>query len=286
MNYFEHFGLSLDPFLKNAMQGHQSFLSRDFHNASEILRSGVERNGVVILTAGPGLGKSHAIDRFLSGLDTSRRSGTYVCPPFVSVTEFYRMIAQELGLDPTGNKQRLQCRIKTHIYSVYKRGRPIVLVVDEAQDLKYAVLEELHIFLNFDHDTTDAFTLILSGGPALNEIIDTTEKLASLKQRITNHYDFKGLSDEEIPLYLKHKLEFAGGNNLILDDDALRCLCTASCGISRTIDHIMTDALAYGAQTGRNRIDAEIMQVAIDNQSLVLRKRFSTKASSNRARIA
>jgi type II secretory pathway predicted ATPase ExeA len=97
---------------------------------------------------------------------------------------------------------------------------------------------------------------------------------------------YRRLSDEEIPLYLKHKLEFAGGNTLILDDDALRCLCTASCGISRTIDHIMTDALAYGAQTGRNRIDAEIMQVAIDNQSLVLRKRFSTKASSNRARIA
>jgi hypothetical protein len=48
----------------------------------------------------------------------------------------------------------------------------------------------------------------------------------------------------------------------------------------------MTDALAYGAQTGRNRIDAEIMQVAIDNQSLVLRKRFSTKVSSNRAHIA
>ena len=39
MNYFEYFGLSFDPFLKNAMQGQQSFLSRDFHNASEILRS-------------------------------------------------------------------------------------------------------------------------------------------------------------------------------------------------------------------------------------------------------
>jgi hypothetical protein len=48
----------------------------------------------------------------------------------------------------------------------------------------------------------------------------------------------------------------------------------------------MTDALAYGAQTGRNRIDAEIMQVAIDNQSLVSRKRFSTKASYSREHTA
>lgn len=286
MNYYKFFGLSIDPFLKNAMQGHPSFLSTDFHNASEILRSGVERNGVVLLTAEPGQGKSHAVDRFLAGLDTSRNSGLYVCPPFVPITEFYRMIAKELGLDPTGNKQRLQSRIKTHIYSVYKRGRPIVLVVDEAQDLKFSVLEELYVLLNFDHDTTDAFTLILSGGPSLNETIDTTEKLSPLKQRITNHYDFNGLSDEEIPLYLKHKLEFAGASNLLIDDNALRCLSTASCGISRTIDHIMSDALAYGAQLGRTRIDAEIMQVAIDNQSLVSRNRFSKKSSAKRANVA
>lgn len=286
MQYFEHFGLSLDPFIKNAMQGHQSYLSQDFDNASEILRAAAERNGVALITAVPGLGKSHVIDRFLAGLDTSRHSGAYVCPPFVSVTEFYRMVAHSLGLDPTGNRQRLLSRIKTHIYGVYKRGRPIVLVVDEAQDLKFDVLAELHVFLNFDHDTTDAFTLILTGGPGLNDLIETTEKLRALKQRITNHYDFSGLSDAEIPFYLKHKLEFAGGSNLIIDDDALRLLCPASCGISRMIDHIMSDALAYGAQIGRNHIDAEIMQVAIDNQSLTRRNRFSAKAASLKSSAA
>ena len=286
MQYFQHFGLSLDPFTKNAMQGHQSYLSSDYHNALEILQSGVERNGVVLITASPGLGKSHVIDRFLAGLDSSKNSGAYVCPPFVSITEFYRMVAQSLGLDQTGNKQRLQSRIKAHIYGVYKRGRPIVLVVDEAQDLRFSVLIELHVFLNFDHDSTDAFTLVLSGGPSLNELIETTEKLSALHQRITNHYDFAGLSDKEIPLYLKHKLEFAGGNNLIIDDDAMRILCTASCGTSRIIDHIMSDALAYGAQIGRNRIDAEIMQVAADNQSLTARKRFSAKTARGKAGAA
>ena len=128
--------------------------------------------------------------------------------------------------------------------------------------------------------------MVLSGGPSLNDLIETTEKLSALYQRITNHYDFTGLSDEEIPLYLKHKLEFAGGNNLIIDDDALRVLGTASCGISRVIDHIMTDALAYGAQIGRNRIDAEIMQVAANNQSLTARKRFSAKAARDKAGAA
>lgn len=286
MNYYEYYGLKFDPFTKNAMLGHQSFKSRDFYNAMDQLKAGTERNGVVLLTAIPGLGKSHTIDRFLASLDTSKYYSAYVCPAFVSPLDFYRMIAQALGLDSTGNKQRLITRIKAHILACYKRGRSLVLIIDEAQDLKMTILAELHIFLNFERDSIDACTLILTGNPSLNETIETIEKLEALKQRITNHYDYIGLSDDEIPLYLKHKLEFAGGTNLIIDDSAIHILEPASRGISRIIDHIMTAALAYGAQTNKSSIDAETMQFAIDSQSLIVRKRFSAQASSKKHHVA
>lgn len=280
--YYEFYGLTHDPFPKNAMLGHQTYESRDFYNATEQLKTGAERNGVIVITALPGLGKSLTIDRFLTSLDTTKHFSAYVCPAFVSPVEFYRMVATALGLDPTGNKQRLIMRIKAHVLSSYKRGRSLVLVIDEAQDLKMDILKELHIFLNYERDSVDACTLILTGNPMLNEIIDTKECLAALKQRVTNHYDYLGLSDNEIPLYLKHKLEFAGGSNVLIEDEAIRDLLVASRGVSRVIDHIMTDALAYGAMKKRTTIDAEIMQFAIDNQSLVARKRFTAKGSSSK----
>lgn len=286
IEYFEFYGLQYDPFPKNAMINHQSFESRDFYNATDQLESGTDRNGLIVITAFPGLGKSHTIDRFLDSLDTTKHFQAYICPAFVSVTEFYRMLASKLGLDPTGNKQKLITRIKNHILNSYKRGRSLVLVIDEAQDLKMDILKELHIFLNYERDTIDACTLILTGNPTLNEIIDTKECLIALKQRVTNHYDYAGLSDAEIPLYLKHKLGYAGGSNTIIDDDAMHKLCVASRGISRTIDHIMTDALAYGANKKRPTIDAEIMQFAIDNQSLMSQKRYEVKSSSHRAGAA
>ena len=256
--YYEFFGLTHDPFPKNAMVGHQTYESRDFYNATEQLEAGAERNGVIVITALPGLGKSLTIDRFLASLDTTKHFSAYVCPAFVSTVEFYRMVATALGLDPTGNKQRLIMRIKAHVLSSYKRGRSLVLVIDEAQDLKMDILKELHIFLNYERDSVDACTLVLTGNPVLNEI----------------------------PLYLKHKLEFAGGSNVIIEDEAIRSLRVASRGVSRVIDHIMTDALAYGAMKKRTTIDAEIMQFAIDNQSLVARKRFTAKASSKKTDAA
>lgn len=286
MNYYEYYGLKFDPFIKNSMIGHQSFESRDFYNAMDQLKAGTARNGVVLLTATPGLGKSHTIDRFLMSLDSAKYYSAYVCPAFVSSLECYRMIAQALGLDSTGNKQRVINRIKAHILSCYKRGRSLVLIIDEAQDLKMDILAELHIFLNFERDSLDVCTLILTGNPSLNETIETIEKLDALKQRITNHYDYVGLSDDEIPRYLKHKLEFAGGSDLFINEEALRILEPASRGISRMIDHIMTAALAYGAQTNKGIIDADVMQFAIDSQSLIARKRFSSKASSKKSHIA
>ena len=111
--------------IKNAMIGQQSFESMDFENAAEQLRSSVERNGVALITATPGLGKSHTIDRFLSSLDSTKNYAAYICPAFVSAIEFYQMLSTALGLDPSGNRQRLVSRIKSHILTTYRPGAPV-----------------------------------------------------------------------------------------------------------------------------------------------------------------
>ena len=263
------YGLSLNPFEKNSMLGRMSFGSRDHKKALDAMEAAVKRNGFALVTAKSGLGKSHVVDRFIQSIDLSAHVVSYISPGRTTLIELYRQLSIEFKLEPFGNKQKLINSIRRFLYSSYTRGKPAIIIIDEAQDLKPDILSELRILMSYDHDTLDVFTLILAGEPKLASTIQNNELLDSLRQRITNHYQFIGLSDEEISSYVSHKLEFAGGSNIIIDDKAMKTLCEASRGVSRTIDHIMCDALIWGIQMQHPTIDSEVMQRAVDSQSLL-----------------
>ena len=269
MDFLEYFGLSFDPFEKNALKDRQSFLSNDHQKASSALSGALSRNGIALITARSGLGKSHVIDQFLGSLDSGTHPHAYVVPGIASPIDLYRLLCSGFKLDPSGNRQRLLSRLQAFLYSTYARNRPAVIVIDEAHDLKITTLAELRILRNFEHDSIDVFTLILTGEPSLASVIQTRDSLDSLHQRITNHYRFNGLSNDEVTAYVNHKLAFAGGSDFLVDPGAYQVLCDSSQGISRTIDHIMSDALRWGFQLRHQTIDAEIMQHAVDSQALV-----------------
>ena len=263
------YGLSVNPFEKNSMLGRQSFVSRDHRRALDAMNAALERNGFAVITARSGLGKSHVVDRFVQSLDASAHPVSYTAPGRTTLSELYRQISIDYKLEPFGNKQKLVSSIRRFLFGTYSRNRPAVIIIDEAQDLKPEVLSELRILMCFEHDTLDVFTLILAGEPRLASAIQNTDALDSLRQRVTSHYNFIGLSDDEVAAYVAHKLELAGGSDLIIDDAAMKILCESSRGVSRAVDHIMCDAVAWGIQMARHTIDAEVMRHAVDSQSLV-----------------
>ena len=268
MAALDYYGLAFDPFEKNALIGRRSFESLDHKKAVSAMEAATARNGFAVITAKPGHGKSHATDRFLESLDLSAHTAGYVSPGMVTSTELYRMLCGQFSLEQNGNRQRLLENVKHFLYSCYLKKKPAVVVIDEAHDLKVDTLAELRILMNFNRDSTDVFTLILSGDLVLANMLQNKEKLEPLRQRVTNHYNFNGLSNEEITAYVAHKLAFAGGSDILMDDGALKVLCESSQGVSRTIDHIMSDALKWGIQMNHRTIDAEVMQRAVDSQSL------------------
>ena len=113
----------------------------------------------------------------------------------------------------------------------------------------------------------NCFSLVLVGEPYLNHILEKQVHEA-LRQRITVHYNYEGLSDQEVPDYIEHKLELAGGSRSILGGDAVSAIHGYSEGNARKIDNLMTDALTIGAQQDKHVIDAEIILAAANNQSL------------------
>lgn len=158
--------------------------------------------------------------------------------------------------------------IQDQITYLYKEKRqPLLLAIDEAQYLSTGILNDIKMLMNYGYDSVNYFTLILCGESHLNDNLRRPIHEA-LRQRITVHYNYAGLSDDEVAKYILHKLQLAGASPTILDQAALAAAHSFTQGNPRLIDNLMTDALTIGSQQGRKVIDAAIIHAAIDNQGL------------------
>ena len=158
--------------------------------------------------------------------------------------------------------------IREQITYLYKEKRqPLLLAIDEAQYLNTGILNDIKMLMNYGYDSVNHFTLILCGESHLN---DTLRKPVheALRQRITIHYNYSGLSDDEVGKYVLHKLSLAGASATIINEAALSAVHSYTQGNPRLIDNLMTDALTIGSQREKKVIDADVIHDAVENQGL------------------
>ncbi len=123
------------------------------------------------------------------------------------------------------------------------------------------------MLMNYGYDSLNCFTLILCGEPHLNSTLKKPVHEA-LRQRITVHYNFSGLSDSEVAQYVLHKIACAGGAASIIDQAALSAVHSHSQGSPRLVDNLMTDALTLGAQMDKKVIDTDVILASVSSQNL------------------
>lgn len=268
MNFKTFYGLSCNPFDKHALKVKDSFESKDQKSMMNRLAYLKDVKGIGVFTASPGMGKSYCLRCFENSLNKNLYDMKYICLSTVSVGEFYKQLCEQLGLETKGGKTTMFHALQDRILYLYKeKKQPLILAIDEAQYLSNAILKDLKMLLNFQYDSLNCFTLILSGEPYLNNTLEKPIHEA-LRQRITVHYAFQGLDPDEIPNYIRHKLRLAGGADSIIGEDALSALSGYCHGNPRIIDNVMSDALVLGAQLERTCIDSEVLLAAVNEQAL------------------
>lgn len=157
--------------------------------------------------------------------------------------------------------------IQEQIIYLYKEKRqPLLLAIDECQYLNTAILNDLKMLMNYEYDSLNCFTLILCGE---THFISTLRRPVheALRQRITVHYEFQGLSDEEVPAYVRHKISSAGGSTDIINEAAMAALNSMSQHNPRIIDNTMSTALAIAMQEGKTVIDADTILASVNHQA-------------------
>lgn len=265
---YTYYGLTGDPFSKNFNVHGNYYRSNDFIQATSRLDHLKDIRGLGLITANPGMGKSLALKAFSESLNPNLYKTIYICLSTVTIGEFYKQLCDMLGIvDAIGKNGRFNA-IKDLIQNMYKeKKQTLILIIDEAQYLSTSILNDLKMIMNFSYDTVNYFALVLCGESYLKHTLDKPIHQA-LKQRITVHYEYKGLSDKEVSEYVLHKIHVAGGTDSIITPDGLQTLHGYSCGNSRIIDNIMSDALLLGEQMGKRVIDSDVVIAAKENRTI------------------
>lgn len=266
--FHSFYGLSFNPFDKQQLKETDHFISKDFTEMTSRLGYLKDIRGIGVFTARPGMGKSYYLRCFAKSLNPSLFHMEYLCLSTISVADFYKQLCAILGVPDKGGETVMFKAIQEQITYLYKEKRqPLLLAVDEARYLNTGILNDIKMLMNYGYDSVNYFTLILCGESHLN---DTLRKPVheALRQRITVHYNYIGLSDEEVSKYILHKIMLAGASDTIIDLAALAAAHSFTQGNPRLIDNLMIDALTIGAQQDKKVIDAEVIRAAVDNQGL------------------
>lgn len=263
-----HFALAFNPFDKQQLKESDHFETHDFKEMTSRLDYLKDVRGIGLFTASPGMGKTYCLRCFTKKLNPNLYNPIYICLSTVSVAEFYRQLCYSLGISTKGGKPGMFKSIQEQVAYLFKEKRqPLMLVVDEAQYLGTGILNDIKMLMNYGYDSVNYFTLILCGEPHLNSTLRRPVHEA-LRQRITVHYNYKGLSDAETVDYVVHKLCCAGSSKAIIEEAALSAIAGHTHGNPRAIDNIMSDAIVIATQQDKQCIDTETVLAAVGNQNL------------------
>lgn len=258
--YCKYYGLRERPFNVTSDPDF-FFLSAKHKEALAHLHYGVsQRKGIVVLTGEIGTGKTTICRFFINQLHKNVRTALILNPHF-SETQLLEAIVRDFGIR-ANNKNRLGLvrELNTFLLNESGTGNNVLLIIDEAQNLKPAVLEQIRLLSNLETEKDKLLQVVLVGQPELNSRLNLYE-LRQLKQRIMVRYHILPLERAEIKDYINHRLSVAGlaGEAIEFNEEAVMAISDFSNGTPRLINTICDRALLAGFARETNKINGDII---------------------------
>ena len=266
MNYNTRYGLEFNPFVKNSKE-----ILVDTKESKEVsfrLDYLAKTKGFGLLTGAPGRGKTTAIRNWAASLNPSLYNVVYSSLSTLTVQDFYRNLAQELGAQPAFRKPDNFRLIQNEItrLALEKRKTPVI-IIDEANYISNAVLNDLKMLFNFEMDSRDRAVVLLAGLPLLNATLRLTIH-EPFRQRIVMNYNMEGISKEEGRTYISKKLAGAGCHHTVFEDAAVEAILNAADGTPRIINKLCNACLLIGDSSNAATIHADIAMQAVNDCEL------------------
>ena len=251
--YQRFFGLRESPFNVNP-DPRYLYLTRHIQEALAGLTYGIQnRKGFILLTGEVGTGKTTLLNRLLDWLRGQRVATAFIFNSRLEVNHLFDFMMADFEIPyDSREKSHFLLRLNQWLLDRYRAGETAVLIVDEAQNLSFEVLEEIRLLTNLETSTEKLLQIVLTGQPELEEKLKAPQ-LRQLRQRITLRCRTAPLSLEETFGYIAERLRIAGANGEpIFSKEAIETIHLYSRGIPRVVnllcEHSMINAYVDGVR--------------------------------------
>ena len=221
-----------------------------------------QSEGFIVITGEVGAGKSTLVAHLMATIDPARLTAAQVVTSKLDGEEIVHVVAQAFGLAVEGHdKASALGLIENFLHEEARAGRRCLLIVDEAQNLTIAALEELRMLSNFQLGSHPLLQTLLLGQPEFREILAWQPELEQLRQRVIASHHLQAMEPEEIQPYIEHRMKCVGWDgNPEFDQEIFSEICAASGGLPRRVNQIVNRLLMLGAVDQSSRIDTSMLE--------------------------
>jgi general secretion pathway protein A len=240
------------------------------------------RKGFVVMTGEVGTGKTTLLKSVLSSFTDRRVSTAFVFNPRLDTLDFLEFVLADFGIpaSPRGRqgmpqtKSGMLMQLNRWLIDRFRNGELCAIVVDEAQNLSWELLEEIRLLTNLETSSEKLVQIVLSGQPELEEKL-RDPSVRQLRQRISLWCRTRPLTAEETKAYVTNRLRIVGATQPIFSPDAVQLVHKYSNGIPRIInlicEHAMISAYVEQIKPIPPRIvESVCRELDLDSQPFVL----------------
>lgn len=228
--------------------------------------------GFVMITGKPGTGKTTLVSDLVESLREDQVNVAMLVCTQLGADDLLRMVADAFGLSSNTDHKSLLLQQLTRLFvNDYKTGKRALLIIDEAQDLSTAALEELRLLTNLQMSRQPLLQIFLLGQEELRDIVQQPN-MEQVHQRLVAACHLASLNEEETKGYIKHRLNQVGWKGDPAISNAIYpVIHKVSEGIPRRINMICSRLFLHACVEELHKIsinDAKIVLGEIDQEQL------------------
>ncbi len=261
--YKTFFGLKENPF-NVSPDPRYMFLTKEIEEALSGLMYVIQtRKGILTLIGEVGTGKTTLVNRLLDWLNTQRTKSAFLFNSRMNSSQLLDFVLAEfeIACDSRSKSQQLM-KLNQWLVDRFRAGEIAVLIIDEAQNLTFPVLEEIRLLTNFETSTQKLLQIVLSGQQELDEKLKLPQ-LRQLRQRITIRSKTSPLTKEQTHAYINERLRIAGvmtNGEPIFSPQAVDTIHLYSLGVPRVVNLLCEHALINAYVEHQRTIQPKIVE--------------------------
>jgi general secretion pathway protein A len=258
--YLKHHGLSRQPF---KLSSDPDFLwtGEKQKAALEALKEGIlENRGFVLLTGEVGTGKTTLVNAFPKLNEIATITVT-IPDPGMDPLDFCNFLASEFKMNRKfASKDDFVRDFKGFLLRSFATYKKVLVIIDEAQRLDYAMLEEVRQLAAIEMAGRRLLKIFFVGQPEFCDML-MDERGAAVRDFIVAAYNIEPLDVSETTEYIIHRIAVAGSKQELFTYGALMRVYVLTGGYPRTINVLCDHCLLRGYSTDLNLIDADTVTV-------------------------